>query len=370
MRRALLLMTALCLGGGANAQEPAPESEEAGLRMQVTRLENDIRMSPARLTDPALTGYVQNVLCRVAAGDCTALRFYILRAPGFGIASLPNGAMIVSSGALLRVQTEDQLAHVLAHDVSHYQNRDSLKQFNRLLTTSGAAALFGVAAAGVGVDFVGTGASMAALSARYSHSQNDERAADARGVGLAADAGYNPLEGADLWDQIDQEAAVGNRRDVYARVHPTTPERHALLAAAAHTAKRAAPFASLQSWSDVTAPWLPDWIDDELRRGQANANVKLFTRLGATQPSRGLYRYALGEAYRKRAAPGDAALALASFRAALVTPDAPPPAWRGLGLAAMQEGDKNLARSAFAHYRALLPDAEDKAMIDYYLAQP
>ncbi|MES2472224.1 MAG: M48 family metalloprotease, partial [Pseudomonadota bacterium] len=284
--------------------------------------------------------------------------------------SLPNGALILTTGTLLRAQTEEQVAHILAHEVAHYRHRDSLKQFNRLLNTSSAVALLGVAAAGIGVDFVGTGASMAALNARYAHSQSDERAADASAVRLAAAAGYNPLEAADLWDQIDLEAAADGKRSAFARVHPTSDDRFALMAASAHAAPRAAPFATPESWNDATLPWLQGWIADELRRSQAAGNVALFTRLSAAQPSRGLYRYALGEAYRKRALPGDAVLAQTAFRAALAAADAPPQAWRGLGLTAMQGGDKDTARTAFARYRAALPDAEDKAIIDYYLAQP
>ena len=95
--------------------------------------------------------------------------------------------------------------------------------------------------------------------------------------------------------------------------------------------------------------------------------MALFTRLSTS--GRGLYRYGLGEAYRKRGLPGDAALAEAAFRAALAGPDAPPLAWRGLGLTAMQSGDKPAARAAFARYRVAAPDADDRAMIDYYLAQ-
>ena len=73
--------------------------------------------------------------------------------------------------------------------------------------------------------------------------------------------------------------------------------------------------------------------------------------------------------YRKRGLPGDMTLAEQAFRAALSSPDAPALAWRGLGLMAMQTGDKDTARTAFAHYRTALPDADDRAMIDYYLKQ-
>ena len=120
-----------------------------------------------------------------------------------------------------------------------------------------------------------------------------------------------------------------------------------------------------ESHRAVTAPWLERWVGEELRRDIDT--VAVFTRLAAS--GRGLCRYGLGEAYRKRGLPGDAVLAASWFRAALAAPDAPPLAWRGLGLLAMQNGDKPAARAAFAQYRVMAPDADDKAMIDYYLAQ-
>ena len=107
-------------------------------------------------------------------------------------------------------------------------------------------------------------------------------------------------------------------------------------------------------------------MDEELR--DSADSVALSARLSVS--GRGLFRYGLGEAYRKRGRPGDDQLAMKAFRAALATPDPPPLAWRGLGLIAMQAGDKVMARAAFSQYRTALPFADDRAMIDYYLAQP
>ena len=35
----------------------------------------------------------------------------------------------------------------------------------------------------------------------------------------------------------------------------------------------------------------------------------------------------------------------------------------------MKAGDNAAAKDAFTRYRAMLPDADDKAMIDFYLTQ-
>jgi hypothetical protein len=236
--------------------------------------------------------------------------------------------------------------------VAHYQHKDSLEQFHRMLDTSGVVALLGVAAAGAGIGFVGTPASMAVLGAKYSHSDAQERDADQSGVQMAAAAGYDRSVAAALWRAADTD---------FLKLHPMDEDRMAALTAQQARAGQS----GLENHRAATKPYLERWVGEELRRD--TDTITLFTRLSAS--GRGLCRYGLGEAYRKRGAPGDAVLAASWFRAALAAPDSPPLAWRGLGLLAMQGGDKPAARAAFAQYRVLAPDADDKAMIDYYVAQ-
>ncbi len=347
-----LALTLLLVSGAARAQQPEADSDEAGLFMQVAKAEDNVRNSAALVRDPALNAYVRGVLCRVT--PCESLRLYVVESPGLNVFALPNGALVAWTGALLRTQDEAQLAQLLAHEVAHYQHKDSLEQFHRMLDTSGVVALLGVAAAGAGIGFVGTPASMAALGAKYSHSDAQERDADQSGVQMAAAAGYDRNAAMALWRAADAD---------FLKLHPAGEGRLAALQKLAQQAP--APAGQPGVDRAATAPYLERWIGEELRRD--TDTVALFTKLAAS--GRGLCRYGLGEAYRKRGLPGDAALAASWFRAALAAPDSPPLAWRGLGLLAMQSGDKPAARAAFARYRVMAPDADDKAMIDYYLAQ-
>jgi Zn-dependent protease with chaperone function len=350
------LAALLLLMGPAFAQAPDADSDEAGLILQVTRAEDDIRNSPALIHDQALNAYIQGVACRVAAANCPALRLYLVEAPGMRVLALPNGALVVSSGTLLRTGNEAELAHLLAHEIAHYLHRDTLGQFHRRLDTSGAVALLGVAASGIGAGFVGTPASMAALGATYAYSQSEEEAAQRTGFDLAVAAGYDPNAAAAVWRNADGE---------FLQRHPGG-DRPTLLESLARSAPAGRSWQlGAESHAGAIAAYRYRWVEDELRQGADQ--VALFSRLSAS--GSGLYRYALGEAYRKRGLPGDMALAEQAFRAALSSPDAPALAWRGLGLMAMQMGDKDTARTAFARYRAALPDADDKAMIDYYLKQ-
>jgi predicted Zn-dependent protease len=358
------------MAGAAQAQpqkQLEPDSDEAGLAMQVAHAEDDVRTSAALVRDPALNAYVRGVMCRVAGAACGEFRLYIVEAPGLSVASMPNGALIVWTGALLRAENESQLAHLIAHEVAHYRHKDTLEQFHRMLNTSGVVALLGVAAAGAGFGFVGTPASLAALSADYQHSATQERDADRDGFAMTVTAGYDARAALTLWRGVNDELRVSGGRDLYSKLHPPPDDRidkvEAMVAAAPRTLARA------DGYRAATKAWEERWIGDQLRRGVADENVALFTRLAAGDPRYGLYQYALGEAYRKRDQPGDQTLARASFQSAIACPDQPALAWRGLGLMEMQRGDKTGARAALVQYRAHVPDADDHAMIDYYLAQ-
>jgi beta-barrel assembly-enhancing protease len=351
-----LSLALMFLTGAARAQPPNPQSDEAGLWMQVAKAEDELRTSPSLIRDARLNDYVRDVACRLVTAACPGLRVYVVEAPGENVIALPNGALVVWSGTLLRTENEAQLAPLLGHELAHYLHKDSLAQFHRMLDTSGAVALLGVAASGVGLDFVGTPASMAALSARYAHSESEERAADDTGFDLATAAGYDPAAAMMVW----RDADAG-----FLKLHPLADVRLAALQSLEQALPRRAVWKTgADTHQAATALWQERWVDEELRQGD---KVGLFLRLSAS--GRGLYRYALGEAYRKRDLPGDAPQAEAAFRDALLAPDAPALAWRGLGLTALQSGDKKLARTAFSHYRAAAPEADDKAMIDYYLAQ-
>jgi predicted Zn-dependent protease len=352
------LAALLLLMGPAFAQAPDADSDEAGLILQVARAEDDIRNSPALIHDQALNAYIQAVACRVAAANCPALRLYLVEAPAMRVLALPNGALVVSSGSLLRTGNEAELAHLLAHEIAHYLHKDSLAQFHRRLDTSGAVALLGVAASGIGAGFVGTPASMAALGATYAYSQSEEEAAQRTGFDLAVAAGYDPNAATAMWRNADGE---------FLQRHPSD-NRAALLVSLVRAAPAGRSWQQgVDSHTNAIATYRSRWVEDELRQTGSADQVALFSQLSAS--GSGLYRYALGEAYRKRGLPGDMALAEQAFRTALSSPDAPALAWRGLGLMAMQMGDKDTARTAFARYRAALPDADDKAMIDYYLKQ-
>jgi hypothetical protein len=94
--RHCLGLGALGLGVGASAQTasdppaltlpgrfppPALDSDEGGLWALMDREEQRLRRSPFALRDPALTGYLQDLVCRLGGEHCADVRVHVVSNP-------------------------------------------------------------------------------------------------------------------------------------------------------------------------------------------------------------------------------------------------------------------------------------------------
>lgn len=384
-RRVTALAAGLCMlaVGGASAADrytmPPPgyhpdlSTDEAGLWMQVDKAETDIKNSPTLVHDEKLNTYVRGLVCELAGDFCPSIRVYVVENPQFNAFAMPNGAVVVYTGLLLQCENEAQLAFVLGHEITHYLHRHTLAHLRMMVNTTGFLAVFGLAAAGAGVGFLGALANGAGVGAIFRNSRDEERDADANGFRLATAFGYEPAQASAIWRfMADQEGArPKGSPSLFLADHPQSKERMATMEKAASVAEPARNDwkVNADTFHAATAGFIARWSEDELSLNRPDESILIFRRLAANNPSEGLYRYALGESYRRRNGKTDGAAAQEAFRGALDCPDAPAESWRGLGLLAMKAGDKVTARDAFSHYRTALPGAGDKAMIDFYMSQ-
>ncbi len=110
---------------------------------------------------------------------------------------------------------------------------------------------------------------------------------------------------------------------------------------------------------------MEDQIDTN-RYGRTSFLLQRHAELGV-EPA--LLEFFRGEMFRQRGEEGDTALASSAYEASIAAGPAPAGAYRNLGYLRLKEKDIAGAQALFQRYLALRPDADDRAMIEFYLAE-
>lgn len=379
MSRLLTILLILVLAGCATVPpagtssiapgyQPPAASDEAELWFAMQRFEADLERSPARVRDPELNAYLRELGCRVAGELCPDIRVYVLRSPYFNAFMAPNGMMVVFTGLLLRVSSEAELAFVLAHEVGHYQQQHSLKNWRQSKNVGNVFAGIQLIAGGLGSGAVALAGAIGANASLAAFSREQEREADAYGFTRLRELGYDLDAPGQLWAAVWEEDRVNPRgllSSVFAS-HPATEERWRTLRDKA---------AAEQTMGDARAELLvgrlarfrAEWLEDELARRNYTQTRVLLERLKQTPANRAETLYFEGELYRKRARDGDLERALAAYDLAATDKEAPAVLFRDRGLVLRRLGRRDEAAEDFRRYLERAPAADDRAMIEHYL---
>lgn len=329
------------------------------------REEVKLRRSPFNLRSPELQAYVQDIACRLGGEHCPDIRVHLVRTPYFNASMAPNGMMQVWSGLLLRVDNEAQLAAVLGHEIGHYMERHSLERLRAAKSSSAFAQFLG---------FLGPAGMLGQLglvAGMFAYSRDNERDADRIGALLMNRAGYDVAEAPRVWGnlmlEIQARPGGGNSRNPLFATHPGSEERQEALTALAAAQPGGAK--NEEPWQKHCAPFLREWLGDEVKRGQHEESIALLTRASGRAIGRSDYLYARGEVYRLRAAEGDLDRSLADFAAAIAAGNEPPETHRALGMIYRGRKRPAEARASFERYLQLAPQAPDVLMIKTYLEE-
>lgn len=355
------------------SDRPTEGTDESELWYAMERIEQDLQHSPLVIRDPALNAYARDVLCKVTREYCGDLRLYLVDLPYFNASMAPNGAMVLWTGSLLRIQNEAQLALVLGHEFGHYRERHTLQQWRKLKRSSAFLSTFSVLASGAGVGVVGMAASLAGAANMMKFSREKEREADKIGFAQLQGSGYDPSAGVQLWEGLLREE---NARDYGKPIpvfssHPHTRERRDDLKAAALAAPNPGGQLLQAQYRQATRPFLKHWLENELTRRMFASSIQAIGDLRETSSSEdaGLLTFFLGEAYRRRNKTDDRLQAARLYAEAVDQPGAPPEAWREHGLALREAGQLAASAAALHRYLELAPGAEDRAFIIGYLTE-
>lgn len=149
-------------------------------------------------------------------------RFHVIESQEINAFALPGGNVFVFTGLYDRIKTEDELAAVMGHELTHVRKQHWVRMAGEQAKREAALALLqGLAhAAPIWQNVAGIADSL--LTLRYS--RKDEDQADAGGLDDMVAAEYNPQGMLDLFRTLTEAAGKGEGPSFLAD-HPLTTER-------------------------------------------------------------------------------------------------------------------------------------------------
>ena len=138
--------------------------------------------------------------------------------------AVPGRRIFVTYGLLRFVDSDDELAVVLGHELAHHTRHHLPKEVGASVLGS----VLGITAA-VGGEIFAPGSGIVLMRGvqgafNSTFSQDFEREADDVGLHYAARAGYNPRAGAGVWERFAVEMPGSMTKRLFS-THPTSPER-------------------------------------------------------------------------------------------------------------------------------------------------
>jgi predicted Zn-dependent protease len=321
-------------------------------------------------TDQKLEDYLNQVAGKLrpqSAPQNLVIRVKVIKNAYMNAFAYPNGMIYIHTGLLARMDNEDQLAAVLAHELIHCTRRHALRAFrkyrdqptaltavqNTLLKTRGLQDM---------AQYLGISGYVRELEAE----------ADRLGFELMTAAGYDPKEALVLFDhmivEIEQEKL---EEPFFFGSHPTVRQR----------------VDNLQNLPDAVylnkGPAIKNHKIYFAKLGQLFLdNARLDIRLGRFQAARrGIEKFLqikpddsrafflLGEIYRQQGRAIDTQLALENYNRAITLDPGYAAAHKAIGLIHYKKGHRALAKKFFELCLQLSPNAADKGYIQGYLKQ-
>lgn len=228
---------------GETASSDLSVGAERRLGEQIMR---EARRDPLYLDDPVLLEYLQSVWQPLVAAarkvgnidadteHSFAWEAFLVKDRSVNAFALPGGYVGMHLGLIAITSTADQMASVLAHELTHVTQRHiarSIAPQQQASLMAIAGLLLGIIAASRANNADIANAAMmgsqgAAVQTQLNFSRDMEREADRVGYGLLSSAGFSPAGQAAMFDRMDQATRLNDSGGFpYLRSHPLTVDR-------------------------------------------------------------------------------------------------------------------------------------------------
>jgi hypothetical protein len=279
-------------GGGATSSFNlfTPEQDIEIGKKSAAEAEKQLPM----LNDPAVNHYVDRIVQTLAAQAPGAKFPYSAKAVNdatINAFALPGGPLYVNRGLIEAARSEDELAGVLAHEVSHVALRHGTHQASKAyLAQAGLGILGGLlgqdsATTAQVVNVIG-GVGLNALFLKYSRDAESE--ADATGAQIMARAGYDPNAMADFFALLREKGDSGQVATFFSD-HPAPADREArirqLAATLPHPARKIGELKKIQGELSAMGPAPTSQLAQAQRAPQSAARTGRSVTVQVAAPS-------------------------------------------------------------------------------------
>lgn len=184
----------------------------------------DIEKQLKVLNDHTVTAYVNEVgqkIVNVCFRRDINYHFKVIDAKDINAFALPGGFIYIYAGALANMESEAELASVLAHEIAHVAARHGVKQIQRSTAFKAVAGIVLKDQAKVVKQLSGVAANLVFLG----YSREAEFEADDMAVKFTYKADYDPQGIIDFFKLIESQSKGESRLTLILRTHPLTNDR-------------------------------------------------------------------------------------------------------------------------------------------------
>jgi predicted Zn-dependent protease len=216
------------------------EDEEIQIDRQYSPLQFSADYGPVQ--DRRLNAYINSVGQKMAARTHRPhmpYSFRVVNATYINAYAFPGGSIAATRGILLKLENEAELAGLLGHELGHVNARHSAEQMSKgqlsQAIVGGLSVLAGTQGAAYG-DLAAQLGSISAGALLASYSRDNEREADALGMGYMVKNGYGSEGFVGLMDMLNNLSKhKANAAELLFATHPMSDERYQTAVTAART---------------------------------------------------------------------------------------------------------------------------------------